>query len=113
MNFLTNKSIKMVRSAEEGNMIVYLSGISFTPNRQLSNQVYNFSATVTEVAPATDENLKKYNFNFAHGDVYAYTLDVTTDTIQDAMAVINANWLINQGANSQITLMAREVGKLA
>ena len=44
MNFLTNRKPKLFRSREEGNMIVYLSNISFTPNKTLDRQVWDFSA---------------------------------------------------------------------
>ena len=60
INFLTNGSPKLFRSFEEGNMIVYLSGISFTPNKTCGRHLYDFSATVTEICEYTDENLNKY-----------------------------------------------------
>lgn len=60
MSFLTDGNIKLFRSFQEGNMIVYLSNISFTPNKQLDRRIYDFSATVTEVCEATPENMKKY-----------------------------------------------------
>lgn len=60
INFLTNGSPKLFRSFEEGNMIVYLSGISFTPNKTCGRHLYDFSATATEICEYTDENLNKY-----------------------------------------------------
>jgi hypothetical protein len=44
-------------------MIVYLSNISFTPNRQLGRHIYDFSATVSEICDYTMENLAKYKLN--------------------------------------------------
>ena len=61
MEFLTNSSLKLFRSFEEGNMIVYLSKITFTPNATLGRHIYDFSATVTEACEYNDENLKKFN----------------------------------------------------
>jgi hypothetical protein len=60
---LTNGRPKLFRSFEEGNMIVYLSGISFTPNKQLGRHIYDFSATVTQLCDYTFDNLNKYNLN--------------------------------------------------
>jgi hypothetical protein len=44
-------------------MIVSLSNISLTPNKQLGRHIYDFSATVTEVCEYTLENLQKYNLD--------------------------------------------------
>lgn len=74
MSFLTNGKVKLYRSATEGNIIVYLSNISFTPNKTLNRQICDFSATVTEVCEATLENLKKYGIYKNIAD-YGYWID--------------------------------------
>ena len=58
--FLSNGSIKLLRSEEEGLMLVYLSGVSFTPNATSGRRVYDFSATATEICEATEANIAKY-----------------------------------------------------
>lgn len=58
--FLSNGSIKLLRSEEEGLMLVYLSGVSFTPNTTSGRRIYDFSATATEICEATEENIAKY-----------------------------------------------------
>lgn len=58
--FLKNSQPKLFRSIEEGNMIVYLSNVSFTPNKQLGRHVWDFSATVTEMCDYTEDNLVRY-----------------------------------------------------
>ena len=63
IDFLTNGKPKLFRSPEEGNMIVHLSNISFTPNKQLGRAVWDFSATVTEVCEYNIENINKYELN--------------------------------------------------
>lgn len=60
VKFLTNVEIKYFKSASEGNKIVSLSNINFSPEIRLGRDIYSFSATVTEIADATDENLKRY-----------------------------------------------------
>ena len=58
--FLSSGSIKLLRSEEEGLMLVYLSGVSFTPNATSGRSIYDFSATATEICEATEENIAKY-----------------------------------------------------
>ena len=58
--FLTDRNPKLFRSTTEGSMIVYLSNVSFTPNRQLGRAVYDFSATATEICELNTKNLEKY-----------------------------------------------------
>ena len=63
MDFLTDSKPKLFRSFEEGNMIVYLSNISFTPNKTFGRHIYDFSATVTEMCEYNGQNLDKYQLN--------------------------------------------------
>jgi capsule polysaccharide modification protein KpsS len=109
MEFLSNGKLKLLRSAGEGNMIVHLSNITFTPNKTLGDKVYDFSATVTEAHKLSKENLKKYNFNVYPANMYEYTLSVVDVSAIDGdcySAVINANQLIN----GSLILQAKEVG---
>lgn len=78
MAFLTDGKVKMFRSFQEGNMIVYLSNVSFTPNKQLDRRIYDFSATVTELCEATAENMKKYRIHKPM-TAYRYVLKVLGD----------------------------------
>ena len=59
--FLTNGNPKIFRSYDEGPMIVHLSNISFTPNKQLNNHIYDFSAQLTEICEFSSDTIKKYN----------------------------------------------------
>ena len=61
MTFLYNDSVKLFKSATEGNILVKLTNISFTPNQQLGRRIYSFTAQATEIDSATYENYKKYN----------------------------------------------------
>jgi hypothetical protein len=63
IKFLTNGRPKLLRAFEEGNLIVYLSGVSFTPNKQLDRHIYDFTATVTQLCEYTLDNLEKYQLN--------------------------------------------------
>lgn len=61
MEWLTNGRPKLFRSPTEGNIIVVLSAISFTPFQNSDRMVYSFSATATEVAEYNLDNLIDYN----------------------------------------------------
>ena len=58
--FLYNGNIKLFRSPTEGNLLVKVMDISFTPNQQLGRRVYSFSATVYEIDSPTFANYLKY-----------------------------------------------------
>lgn len=80
MDWLSDGKPKLFRSETEGNMIVVLSGISFTPLDKTNRMVYSVSMTVTEVADLTSENLVKFNLIpsliqsvYIDNDVYKYT----------------------------------------
>ena len=60
IEFLTNGKPKLFRSATEGNMLIYLSNVSFTPKDQLGRRIYSFSATATEIAEVNYDNYYKY-----------------------------------------------------
>lgn len=61
MKWLSDGKPKLYRSETEGNMIVILSGISFSPLDKSGRMVYTMSATVTEIAEYNLENLLNYN----------------------------------------------------
>lgn len=61
MEWLTNGRPKLFRSPTEGNIIVVLSAISFTPFQNSDRMVYSFTATATEVAEYNLDNLIDYN----------------------------------------------------
>lgn len=58
--FLNNFDYKLYKSPSEGNIIVVLQNVSFTPNATLGRMIYQFSATAYEVLENTLENLNEY-----------------------------------------------------
>ena len=61
IEFLYKNDVKLYKSATEGNMLVKLMNISFTPNTTLSRQIYSFTCTAYEIDECTYENCIKYN----------------------------------------------------
>lgn len=60
MDFLYSNDVKLFRSATEGNILVKLTNISFQPNQTVGRLIWNFSATVQEIADNTIENYHLY-----------------------------------------------------
>lgn len=80
MEWLSDGKPKLFRSETEGNMIVQLSGVSFTPFDKSGRMVYSMSATVTEIDELNSENLEKYNLVpslirsvYIDNSIYEYT----------------------------------------
>ena len=96
IEFLMDGKPKLFKSFTEGNMIVALTAVSFTPNKQLDRNIYDFSATVTEIAECTIENCQKYNCyeNEAY-KMYApteyYLVAIKTELSGDQLAAIQEN----------------------
>jgi hypothetical protein len=61
MEWLSDGKPKLFRSETEGNMIVMISGASFTPQDKSARMTYNLSCTVTEIAEYDLENLINYD----------------------------------------------------
>lgn len=60
IDFLYNNEVKMFKSATEGNYLVKLMNISFTPNQTLGRYIYDFSCEAYEVAECNNDNLDYY-----------------------------------------------------
>ena len=60
--WLNNGKPKVFRSPTEGNYILRLTGVSLTPNQQLSRRLYTFNATGYEIAEYNTRNLATYGF---------------------------------------------------
>ena len=57
--YLIHNSAKLFKTLTEGNILVKLTNISFTPNKTTGRMIYDFSATATEIAETTIENYDK------------------------------------------------------
>lgn len=60
MDFLYADDVKLMRTATEGNILVKLMDISFTPEQTLGRMIYSFSCTAYEIDDCTSANLTKY-----------------------------------------------------
>lgn len=60
IEFLTQNDVFLYKSPTEGNLIVSLTNINFTPNEQLGRAIYSFSSTAYEIMENSIENLINY-----------------------------------------------------
>ena len=63
MDFLYAHKVRLFRSATEGNILVKIMDINFTPNAILGRRIYSFTATAYEVDAATIKNYDKYGIS--------------------------------------------------
>ena len=62
MDFLMNDEPKLFKSPTEGNIIVRLMDVNFSPDQQLGRMIYSFTANAVEIDDNTLENYIKYGF---------------------------------------------------
>jgi hypothetical protein len=63
IEFLFDNSAKLFRSNTEGNIIIKLMDISFTPKEELGRMLYTFSATAYEIDECSIDNYNKYDIS--------------------------------------------------
>ena len=61
IDFLYKNNVKLYKSTTQGNVLVKLMNITFTPNEQLDRRIYSFSCTAYQVDDYTVQNIHKYN----------------------------------------------------
>jgi hypothetical protein len=111
MAFLTDGQPKLFKSSQEGIMLVMLTNISFTPNKQLGRKVVDFSATVTELDEVNEENLIRYGIkhNFEY---YTYVLEVLN---RNSLNTVNLNYyisdnkILNKSGQNYLRLVEKKV----
>lgn len=107
MDFLCKNNIKLFKSTTEGNILVKLMDISFTPNATLENYVYNFSCTAYEVDECNVENYDKYNIQniyqntSAPSDTEIETTEVYSSYVGDLTANENLLDVISKEQQSR------------
>ena len=103
--FLYENNVKLFRSPSEGNILVRLMNVSFTPNQTLGRMVYSFSATAYEIDEINFETLDKYNIqkvgeyqkNFSRSYIKQHQLKYTA--VGDAHKLINVKTLLQDYEN--------------
>ena len=81
IDFLLEDRPVLFRSATEGNMLIRLMDLSFSPNTQLKNYIYSFGSTAVEIAECSFDNFHKYNI-YDSGSI-----DITVDTFNKCQII--------------------------
>ena len=61
IDFLLEDRPVLFRSATEGNILIRLMDVNFSPNAQLKNYIYTFGSTAVEIDKCNFDNYSKYN----------------------------------------------------
>lgn len=80
LDWLNNTDIKLFKSPQEGNYIVRLTGVSFTPNASLYRLLHSFSCTASEIKEYDADALKDY--------------PLTAQNISGTVKTVNINSLV-------------------
>lgn len=78
---LCNGHVKLFKAGPEGMMLVRITNVSLTPETKLGRDIYSFSATVTEVANATVDNLRRFNI-YSPANSY-FTVNISEQLTDD------------------------------
>ena len=89
MDFLYANKVRLFRSATEGNILVKIMDINFTPNSTLGRRIYSFTATAYEVDAATIKNYDKYGISPL--GTYDTLLQFASDYVGQYNEIIPAN----------------------
>lgn len=89
MRFLYDNQPKLFKSPTEGNIIIKLTNVSFSPKTELGRRIYSFTATATEIAENSYDNYLKYNI-----------------CSTDSQNIVVSTQLPNEGATNASTLFA-------
>lgn len=71
IDFLYENNIKLFKSPTEGNILVRLMDINFSPNQTLGRRVYTFTATAYEMDECSLDNYQKYGIQ-SIGEIKSY-----------------------------------------
>ena len=83
--FLEDNNASLFRSPTEGNILIRLMEVNFSPNQNNGRMIWSFSATAYEIDEATVENLDNYGIktvyidsDFAGSNQYDDTISINT-----------------------------------
>lgn len=62
LDWLNNNKTKLFRSPYEGSYLVQMTNVSLTPNNTVGRMLHQFTATASQVADYTEENMMKFGF---------------------------------------------------
>lgn len=109
MDFLYKHNVKLFKSATEGNILVKLMDISFTPNQTLGRRIYTFQCTAYEVADNTITNIGYYDIQTINTIIKSNTKDNIIDLNKESQSVLG-QWNDIILANKEFIHMDPQLG---
>lgn len=91
--FLLDGEVKLFKSATEGNILVRLTNIGFTPEATLGRMVYSFQANAVEIDDCIIKNFDKYNIQAigSYETVFSNKIEkIATFKLEDTTSLNNA-----------------------
>ena len=120
MDFLYDNKVRLFRSPTEGNILVKVMDINFTPNATLGRRIYSFTATAYEVDAANIKNYDKYGISplgtydtqlqFANDYIGQYNKTIPANT--EALELIQAEYEKYAKENYKVTIQNLDFLKL-
>lgn len=110
MDFLYDDNPKLFRSTTEGNILIRLMDVSFSPNQVLGRMVYSFSATAYEVGETDLESCSEngiqdvgeYDEHVEYvADTYGQLVVASSDVMKNKVPVDIVNILLNNKYGEQ------------
>ena len=110
MDFLYDNKVRLFRSPTEGNILVKIMDINFTPNATLGRRIYSFTATAYEVDAANIKNYDKYGISPL--GTYDTQLQFASDYIGQYNKIIPANTEVLELIQAEYKKYAKENYKI-
>ena len=88
-DFLHKNNVKLFRSATEGNILVKLMDINFTPEAVLGGYIYHFNCTAYEIDECNQTNIDFYNIQPI--GTYSEILQYIKDYFGQSQQIFSAN----------------------
>lgn len=105
-DFLHANNIKLFRSLTEGNILIKLMDINFTPEQGLGRYIYSFTATACEIDAATVLNYDKYGIQEL--GMYDSEIEYSNSILGQMSEIIPANQNVLLTLNNKYQQLAEE-----
>lgn len=99
MDFLYADDIKLFRSPTEGNILVRLMDVSFTPNQTLGRMLYSFTANAYEIDDCSLANFERYGIQ----TIGEYSNDLTYH--YEKLGQLTGTYSGNNAKNELVSLL--------
>ena len=106
--FLYKDNVKLFKSTPEGNILVKLMDINFTPDESLGRYIYTFSCTAYEIAEDNIENYNNYNIQKI-GNITNVSASSSTDIIEKICYITLSEDIYSANTNIQDLIKAQAI----